>query len=154
MTKNIHIYDRDINKVVSEFTRCILQAAKEDIPKGAKEEYKPYWNNDLDKLHNELNTARHVAESEPTSENNTALKQVNAKFIRARNDARRKSWISKTADLNMEKDGKKLWRLTKQLNDEGSRYSKITLIQDDTLIHGKQQPTYLLILTNKRAIYK
>ena len=28
LTKNIHIYDRDINKVVSEFTRCILQAAK------------------------------------------------------------------------------------------------------------------------------
>ena len=48
------------------------------------------------------------------------IKQVNAKFIRASNDARRKSWISKTADLNMEKDGKKLWRLTKQLNDEGS----------------------------------
>ena len=60
--------------------------------------------NDLDKLHNELNTARDVAESEPTSENNTSLKQVNAKFIRARNDARRKSWISKTADLNMEKE--------------------------------------------------
>ena len=137
MTKNIHIYDRDINKAVSEFTRCILQAAKEAIPKGARKEYKPYGNNDLDKLHNELNTARDVAESEPTSENNTALKQVNAKFIRARNDARRKSWISKTADLNMEKDGKKLWRLTKQLNDEGSRYSKITLIQDDTLIYGK-----------------
>ena len=115
LTKNIHIYDRDINKVVSEFTRCILQAAKEAIPKGARKEYKPYWNNDLDKLHNELNTARDVAESEPTSENNTALKQVNAKFIRARNDARRKSWISKTADLNMEKDGNKLWRLTKQL---------------------------------------
>ena len=39
----------------------------------------------------------------------------------------------------MEKDGKKLWRLTKQLNDEGSRYSKITLIQDDTLIHGENR---------------
>ena len=35
LTKNIHTYDRDINKVVSEFTRCILQAAKEAIPKGA-----------------------------------------------------------------------------------------------------------------------
>ena len=78
-----------------------------------------------------------MAEYVPTSENNTALKQINVKFIRARNDARRKSWISKTADLNTEKDGKKLWRLTKQLNDAGSRYSKITLIQDDTLIHGK-----------------
>ena len=76
LTKNIHIYDRDINKVVSEFTRCILQAAKEAIPKGARKKYKPYWNNDLDKLHNELNTARDVAESVPTSENNTSLKQV------------------------------------------------------------------------------
>ena len=112
-------------------------SSKRSHSKGARQEYKPYWNNYLDKLHNKLNTARDVAESEPTSENNTALKQVNAKFIRARNDARRKSWISKTADLNMEKDGKKLWRLTKQLNDEGSIYSKITLIQDHTLIHGK-----------------
>ena len=133
MTKNIHIYDRYINKVVSEFTRCILQAAKEAIPKGARKEYKLYWNNDLDKLHNELNTARDIPESVPTSENNTALKQVNAKFI----SARRKSWMTKTADLNLEKDGKKLWRLIKQLNDESSRYSKITRIQDDTLIHGK-----------------
>ena len=87
----MHIYDRDINKVVSEFTRCILQAAKEAIPKGARKEYKPYWNNDLDKLHNELNTTSDGAESEPVSKNNTALKQVNAKFIRAGNDARRKS---------------------------------------------------------------
>ena len=151
LTKNIHIYDRDINKVVSEFTRCILQAAKEAIPKGARKVYKPYWNNDLDKLHNELNTARDVAESVPRFENNTALKQVNAKFIRAMHDARRKSWMIKTVDLNMEKDGKKLWRLTKQLNDEDS---KIPLIQDDTLIHGEKQPNYFLILTNKRAIYK
>ena len=45
--------------------------------------------------------------------------------------------MTKTADLIIEKDGNKLWRLTKQLNDEGSRYSKITIIQDDTLIHGK-----------------
>ena len=37
----------------------------------------------------------------------------------------------------MEKDRKNPWRLTKQLNDECSGYSKITLIQDDTLMHGK-----------------
>ena len=70
LTKNIHIYDRDINKVIIEFTRRILQAAKEAIPKGVMKEYKPYWNNDLDKLRNELNTARGIAKSVPTSENN------------------------------------------------------------------------------------
>ena len=106
MTKNIHSYDRDSNNVVSEFTRCILQAANEAIPKGDRKEYKPYWNIDLDKLHNELDTASDIAEYVPTSANNTALKQVHANFIRARNDARRKSLMTKTADLNMEKDGK------------------------------------------------
>ena len=45
-------------------------------------------------------------ESVPTYENNTTLKQVNTKFIRARNAARNKSWMIKTADLNMGKDGK------------------------------------------------
>ena len=34
--------------------------------------------NDLDKLHNELNTAGDIAEYVPTSENKTALKQVSA----------------------------------------------------------------------------
>ena len=46
--------------------------------------------------------------------------------------------MTKAADLNIKKDGKKLWRLKKQVNDEGSRYSKSTLIQDDTLIHGEK----------------
>ena len=91
LTKNIHIYARDINKVVSEFTRCILQAEREAIPKGDRKEYKPYWNNDLENLHNELNTTRDVAEYVPTSENNTALKQVNAKFTGARGEAGRKT---------------------------------------------------------------
>ena len=49
-----------------------------------------YWNDNMYKLHNDLNTARDIAYYVPTSEHNTALKQVNARFIRARNDARRK----------------------------------------------------------------
>jgi hypothetical protein len=31
------------------------------------------------------------------------------------------SWREKTSKLNMEKDTTKLWRLTKALNDEGTR---------------------------------
>ena len=81
----------------------------------------------LDRLHNELNTAKYIAEYVPRSVFNTALKQINTMFIRAMNYASRKSWMTKTADINMEKYVKKLWRLTKQLKDEGSIYSNITL---------------------------
>ena len=38
----------------------------------------------------------------------------------------------------MEPDSSRLWRLTKQLNDEENIHAKITLIQDRKMVHGKQ----------------
>ena len=38
----------------------------------------------------------------------------------------------------METDSNKLWRLTKQLNDEENRHAKITLLQDRKMVCGKQ----------------
>ena len=46
--------------------------------------------------------------------------------------------MKKTAGLNMETDGNKLWHITKQLNDEENRHANITLLQDRKMIHGKQ----------------
>ena len=45
--------------------------------------------------------------------------------------------MKKTASLNMETDSNKLWRLTKQLNDEENMHAKITLLQDRKMVHGK-----------------
>ena len=61
-----------------------------------------------------------------------------AKFIKTRNEARRSSWTKKTASLNKETDGNKLWRLTKKLNDEENWHAKITLLQDRKMVHGIQ----------------
>ena len=47
--------------------------------------------------------------------------------------------MKKTASINMETDGNKLWRLTMQLNDEENRHAKITLLQDRRMVHGKQE---------------
>ena len=46
--------------------------------------------------------------------------------------------MKKTASLNMETDCNKLWRLTKQLNDEENRHAKITLLQNRKMVHGNQ----------------
>ena len=74
-----------MNIVIKEFNYYVLQAAKECIPKGARKDYKPYWNEDLNNKHNELTTARNLADVVPSIENNTALKQANAKLIKTRN---------------------------------------------------------------------
>ena len=44
----------------------------------------------------------------------------------------------KTASLNFEKDGRKLWKLTKQFTDEGYSREKITLEENSKLLNGKQ----------------
>ena len=44
----------------------------------------------------------------------------------------------KTASLNFEKDGRKLWKLTKQPRDEVNSRAKITLEESSKLLTGKQ----------------
>ena len=69
-----HNYDRDMNIVIKEFNNYVIQAAKKCIPKGVRKDYKPYWNEDLNNKHNELTTARNLADVAPYIENNRALK--------------------------------------------------------------------------------
>ena len=61
--------------------------------------------------------------------------------------------MKKTASLNMETDSKKLWRLTKQLNDEENRHAKITLLQDRKMVHVKQAANILADTYKKKYIY-
>lgn len=136
--------DKDINKVVDEFSRSILQAASETIPRGARKHYKPYWNNELEQLHNEIETTRKQAEINPCQENHNNYQHSKAKFQRAKLQARRKSWIEKTESLNLERDTRKLWKLVKQLNDEGTaKNKKIILKKDENSLTGKQAADFL-----------
>ena len=67
-----------------------------------------------------------------------ALKHASAKYTKTRNEARTNSWIKKTGDLNMETGDTKLLYLTRQLNDEGNQQNRITLLQGETMVYGKQ----------------
>ena len=49
----------------------------------------------------------------------------------------RTSWHEKTENLNMEKDGEKLWNLTRQLNGEENKYAPIILEKDGKHYAGK-----------------
>ena len=135
----IDMEGKDINAIVKEFNKCIHQAAKEAIPRGARKQYKPYWSEQLELLQEELEKARTEVENNPSQEHHNKHQHAKAKFQRAKLEARRKSWKEKTESLNFEKDGRKLWKLVKQLNDEGTgRSTNITLVQNGKMITGKQ----------------
>ena len=137
LTKDIRVQGRNENIVVKEWTQGILKAAREAIPRGARKDYKPFWSDDLKVLEDELNEAREKAEKDASEASTIGLQQAKAKFLKAKLEAKRKSWREKTGSLNLEKDGKALWKLTKSLNEEDSRGSTITL-DEGGILFGKQ----------------
>ena len=138
LTKDLQVQGRDINNVVREFNSYILQAARECIPRGARKDYKPYWSNQLQELQEMMTEARQEAEDNPSEENHLRLQQAKARFLKEKIQAKRQSWREKTAGLNLEKDGKKLWNLVGQLNDENSRSHNITLEEDGEMLTDRR----------------
>jgi len=108
VTKDIRVDGRDINKVVNDFNAGILSE-------------------ELDRLDEESSAARRECETNPSQDNHSHLQHTKARFLRYKLQARRKSWRNKTASL-LEKNGTKLWNLTKQhLKQLASSYQAIKL---------------------------
>ena len=97
----------NINQQVKSLNDCILKAAKETIPRGARKNYRPYWTAELQEMEDTVETARVEAEQRPTVQNNVHLKANEAKCKEAYIQAARSSSREKTNELNMDRDGKK-----------------------------------------------
>ena len=94
LTNDIQIYERDINKVIKEICTAILQAEKKCIPRKARKD----WSDELENKRKAMSNARKTAETNPSVENNMALKHASAKYTKTRNVALTDSWIKKTGD--------------------------------------------------------
>lgn len=139
LCKDIRVEGRDINNIVRDFNKCILKSAQQSIPRGARKDYKPYWSDQLEELQTKLSEAREEAENNPSQEANNNLQHAKAKFLRHKLEAQRKSWRNKTASLNFERDSRRLWKLTKQLNDDLDKArGSVTLEENEELLMGKQ----------------
>ena len=119
-TKSITFSKHSVNKDASNFNSAVLKAAKESIPRGRRHDYKPYWNNTLEKIHKELSEAREEMERNPTPQNVRRHSQLKVDLDKEKQTQTQASWKTKTASLNMERETQKLWQLTKSLNGDNS----------------------------------
>ena len=100
--------------------------------------YRPYWTEEIGRLEKEVSDAREEAETRKTVAANIVFKKATAKLKKATSIAAREKWKQKTESLNFDKDGKKLWKLVKNLNDEKCSSRCIALKQDGETITGKK----------------
>ena len=138
LSKDITVQGRDINMVAKDFNSCILKAAQETIPRGARRNYRPYWSQELHILQDHCQKPEQQLKSilyRRTTPNSNKRKP---NFSGTRYKHAEEAGEKKTASLNFETDGRKLWKLTKQLSDEEKSRAKITLEENSKLLTGKQ----------------
>ena len=143
MTTGLNVNTRQIDKANKALTEAILATAQECIPRGSRRNYIPYWSKELQALHEEVTEARDMVETDPSVDNNIRLKAKTAKFRRESNMAVTNSWHKKTAQLNLERKGQKLWRLVKSLNGENNRSFPIILEENNRVLTKKQAANHL-----------
>ena len=136
-SKSITFSKHSVNKNASNFNSAVLKAAKESIPRGRWHDYKPYWNNTLEKIHKELSEAREEMERNPTPQNVRRHSQLKVDLDKEKQTQTQASWKTKTASLNMERDSQKLWQLTKSLNGDNSERCRTTLQTTNGAVTGK-----------------
>ena len=150
-TKSITFSKHSVNKNASNFNSAVLKAAKESIPRGRRHDYKPYWNNTLEKIHKELSEAREEMERNPTPQNVRRHSQLKVDLDKEKQTQTQASWKTKTASLNMERETQKLWQLTKSLNGDNSERGRTTLQTTNGAVTGKAAAKSLPEFLKKRA---
>ena len=121
MSLGLNARSHKVDKVAKKITELTLKAAKRAIPRGSRKNYRPFWTEELEDLENEVNKARKDAEENPSIDSNIKLKETTARLRRETISTQRKGWQEKTASLNLEKDGGKLWNLMAKLNGEKTK---------------------------------
>ena len=82
-SKMIKTNHYNITQQVKNLNDCILKAAQQTIPRGARKNYRPYWTAELKEMEDIVDTARVEAEQYLTLQNNVHLKASEAKCKKA-----------------------------------------------------------------------
>ena len=141
-TSNIQL-GKNVNENTKTLNTIMLDAAKRSIPRGHRNDYKPFWTSKLDTLHKDLERKREEMERNPTDKSVAAHNKAKALFTREKLTETRNSWHEKTSSLDMEKDLQGLWKLTKTLNEDYTSKTKI-VIEENNELHSERKAAYIL----------
>ena len=138
MSLSLNARSHKVDKVAKKITELTLIAAKRAIPRESQKNYRPFWTEELEDLENEVNKARKDVEENPSIDSNIKLKETTAMLRRETISTQRKGWQEKTASLNLEKDGAKLWNRMAKLNGEKTKVGPVVLEKEGETVTGKR----------------
>ena len=99
--------NKSIDDTNDLFTSIILEAAKKSIPRGCRANFKPFWNEQLQKATEVKNQARREYERDASNlEKKVAYNRAVAKSKLITKEAKKEAWTTKCEGLNLQNGGR------------------------------------------------
>ena len=118
LLKEVDMTSNDENKIGKNITSAIKKAAELSIPRGCRKKYSPFWNQNLDLAVQAREKARKRLEENPNIPNQIAYNRASAEAKRLINVSKREKFQNTCANLDLNKDGNKVWSLIDNLSGE------------------------------------
>lgn len=114
--------NKSIDDTNDELTSIILDAAKKSIPRGCRANFRPFWNEKLQKATETKTQARREYEKD-TSNLEKKVKYNKAVAIAklVTKEAKKEAWKNKCEGLNLQNGGREAWDLLNNLSGEKRR---------------------------------
>ena len=115
------LQNMSVDSLNDHITSAILDAAKSSIPRGCRANYKPFWNDKLEKVTKERNEARSNLEKNDNIKNRIEYKKLAAKAKLVTKESKKEAWTSKCEGLNLRQGGQEAWNLLNNLSGESRK---------------------------------
>ena len=119
--------NKDIDSQLTDFSKAILDAAADTIPRGNRKKFTLIWNEELQEAANKRKRARKLAEKTPTVENRREYNKCSAKVKVLSRNLKKQSWEEKTGKLDLNKDGRKAWTLLDRLSGKSKKTNPVPI---------------------------
>ena len=121
------------------FVRAILKASSQSIPRGSVQHYKPFWTPTLEEAVKVRKEAREKLEMDNAPVNRTAYQKACAEVKLGIKAGKKHKWQRTTADLDLEHEGTKAWKLLNHLSGENKRSNPKPMDDQGTSITTDQK---------------
>ena len=114
-------FEADIDTVLTNFSKAIINAAEKSVPRGFRAKFKIYWSGELDEAINKRRKAKKALIKNKTPENRKEFNKLSAKVKLISKMSKKQTWEKKTANLDLRKDSRKAWSLLDKLSGKNRR---------------------------------
>ena len=139
LLREVDMTSDNTEEIYEAISSSILKAASLSIPKGCRQKYKPFWNDELETAVNAREKARNRKEQNPSIPNRIAYNRATAQVKRLINTSKRDNFRSTCSNLDLAQEGHKAWTLVQNLSGDQRRTNPQPLKSDGQLLVEDQK---------------